>query len=90
MSLKQTLQCVGSVFNFTFLENSVPLIKFQTLASHIANIMVYYLPSGHEGIVSWLLSQKECTGSEKDFIGSTPVHDAADEGRVRYVVVATT
>ena len=52
--------------------------------------MVYYLPSGHEGIVSWLLSQKECTGSEKDFIGSTPVHDAADEGRVRYVVVATT
>ena len=40
--------------------------------------------TGHEGVVAWLLSQKQCTGSEKDFTGSTPVHDAADEGRVRY------
>lgn len=42
---------------------------------------------GHEDITAWLLSQKQCNGSEKDFIGSTPVHDAADEGRVRWVYV---
>ena len=61
-------------------------IRMQTHTYSIHNT-AYVTTTGHEGVAAWLLSQKQCTGSEKDFIGSTPVHDAADEGRVRYAPI---
>ena len=38
---------------------------------------------GHFEIAQWLLSQKECSGNERDYFQSTPLHDAAESGSIR-------
>ena len=38
---------------------------------------------GHADILKWLLDQKECSGNERDYYQSTPLHDAAEHGHMR-------
>lgn len=38
---------------------------------------------GHADILKWLLDQKECSGNERDYYQSTPLHDAAEHGHIR-------
>lgn len=41
------------------------------------------LLAGHMNILKWLLSQKECSGNERDYYQSTPMHDAAERGNLK-------
>lgn len=35
--------------------------------------------------MQWLLEQIECTGNERDHFQSTPLHDAAENGHIKYI-----
>jgi len=41
--------------------------------------------AGHVNILKWLLKQKECSGNERDYYQSTPMHDAAEHGHLKLV-----
>ena len=34
-------------------------------------------------IIEWLMSSTNCTGNERDYYQSTPLHDAAENGHVK-------
>lgn len=36
-------------------------------------------------LVKWLLQQRGCTGNERDYYHSTPLHDAAEHSRIGYI-----
>ena len=51
------------------------------------SLFEYYttVHSGLSEILERLLKQKECTGNERDYYQSTPMHDAAERGNLKLV-----
>lgn len=36
--------------------------------------------------MNWLIAHKECSGNERDYYQSTPIHDAAENGHIMYAI----
>lgn len=60
-----------------------------TIAELIINypILSSFLTLGHVSVLEWLLSNNLANGLERDDYGATPVHDAAEHGRVECLQV---
>lgn len=59
-------------------------LKTNFLNICVSDSYIYILHlAGHVNILKWLLTQKECSGNERDYYQSTPMHDAAERGNLK-------
>ncbi len=50
---------------------------------HVHALHYIFSHAGFSSVLQWLLSQNECTGNERDYYQSTPLHDAAERGQLK-------
>ena len=46
-------------------------------------MVVMLTNAGHLKIIEWFVQGKKCTGNERDYYQSTPLHDAAENGHIK-------